>query len=200
MVDLKDGADAATILATLTATTTTVLGGSGNDTIRVGGAGGNVDSIAARVVVDGGADWDVLIADDSGETNPNSGTVTGDTIGGLDMGDAIVYRAVEALSVALGSGADALLIISTHAGSTSVSSGGGDDTINVRTISGATSVHGGSGSDTINVGSLAPGVGGGLRGISAALNVVGSVGHYTLNVDARAHTAWENGDQFSVRF
>ncbi len=51
----------------------------------------------------------------------------------------------------LGTGSHTVNIESTHTGSTSITSRGGNDTFNVRTISGHTDIETGDGSDTLNV-------------------------------------------------
>ena len=119
------------------------------------------------------------------------------------MGSGITYGAMEALTIALGSGADGFTIESTHAGTTrldtndgddtvlvlstagatTINTGAGADTINVRTIHAATTVNAGSGNDTINVGSKAPADDGLMDFISAPLTVRGEAGEDTLNVD-----------------
>lgn len=168
---------------------TTVNAGSGDDTINVGGlapvVGGTVDGIAALLTVNGNdpaSGSDVLNVDDTGDTGPNTGTLTATTITGLGMAGSISYGTIETLNIDLGSGGDTFTIASTHAGTTTLNSNAGGDTVNVQTISGETTVNTGSEDDTINVGGLAPAMGT-VNAISAPLAISGGGGSDTLNVD-----------------
>src|SRR4030095_5717248 len=67
----------------------------------------------------------------------------------------VLYRTCEAVNVATGSGHDLVTVENTHAGTTTVSTGEGNDRIAIRTIEGATTVETDGGDDTIHVGSLA---------------------------------------------
>ncbi|RLL51276.1 calcium-binding protein [Mariprofundus sp. EBB-1] len=93
-----------------------------------------------------------------------AGTLTGTRLFGFGMGpDSLIggqlinggisYSNVESFNLQLGSGNDILAIDSTMTGSTSVNTGGGNDTINAKMISGHTTVSTGSGVNTVNVGS-----------------------------------------------
>jgi Ca2+-binding RTX toxin-like protein len=174
-----------------TSAATTVDAGEGNDNIFVGSAapaaGGTVDAISGNLFVNGGGGSDSLILSDSGDTNPNTGTLTATTIAGLDMLGLITYSSISTLTIGLGGGADTFTIESTHANATTVNANGGADTFNVRTIDGATTVDGGNDPDTFNVGDA----GGTVNGIQAPLTVRGQnhTGNGdTLNVDDSGDT------------
>ncbi len=145
---------------------TTVNAGPGADTINVGSmapdAGGTVNLILAPLTLIGGEGEDTLNVDDSGDSEPNSLTLTADSITGLGMSDGIGYSGVESLNIALGSGGDIL---------------------NIQSIGSATTVNAGPGADTINVGSMAPDAGGTVNLILAPLTLIGGEGEDTLNVD-----------------
>ena len=196
-LDAGDGADQINVLGTRAGTLNAVHGGAGADTINIGSlapaTGGTVNGIAAPLVVDGGDGVDVLNVDDSGDADANAGTLTGTTISGLGMAAAIGYGAFESVVLGLGSGADAFLIASTHAGVTRLDTDEGDDTVDVLAISGDTTVDTGADDDTVNVGSAAPGT---LEGIGAWLTVEGdepSSGSDVLNVDDSGDTGPNSG-------
>ena len=67
----------------------------------------------------------------------------------------LLYVALETVNVSTGSGHDLVTIENTHAGTTTLSTGNGDDRIAIRTIAGATTVKTGDGTDTVAVGSQA---------------------------------------------
>ena len=127
----------------LTGTPTSVSTRGGDDTIRVGSkatpgsnAGGDVNGINGLLTLLGGDGTDALMVDDSGDSAPNAAALTATRLTGLGMagGDpskGISYAEMEALAVSLGSGSDTMTIESTHAGTTSVSGNGGDDTFYV---------------------------------------------------------------------
>ncbi|MFM7073242.1 MAG: beta strand repeat-containing protein, partial [Planctomycetota bacterium] len=74
-------------------------------------------------------------------------------------------------------------------GATRVATGNGGDTINVRAANAATTVDGGEDDDVVNVGSVAPGTGGVLTGLSAAVAIAGGLGFDRLNLDSSGTTA-----------
>src|SRR5262249_18733609 len=138
------------------------------------------------------------------------------TLTGLGMGAAgIAYSGVSSLAVQLGSGGDTLTIVNTIPGTTMVDTGGGSDLVNLLADSGPTTVNtgdgadtvnvvstaaptvinAGAGNDTINVGSLAPQLGGTLRGIEAALTVDGGADTDALHVDDSGETVGQVGLQ-----
>ena len=183
---VNSGAEHDTVNVRTIGAATTVNTGSGDDTINVGSLSGAVDGIAALLTVNGNdpaSGSDVLNVDDSGDTGPNTGTLTATTIAGLDMVGSITYGTIETLNIDLGSGGDTFTIAGTHAGTTTLNSNAGGDTVNVQTISGAMTVNTGGEDDTINVGGLAPAMGGNVNAISAPLAISGGGGSDTLNVD-----------------
>ncbi len=182
---------------------TTVNGGTGNDIVNVGSTAGtttpgNVNAINALLTINGGADsGDVLNVDDSGDTAPNTGSLTSATITGLgmagnDASKGITYGGFPTLNITLGSGGDTFTINSTHAGTTNLQAGGGNDTVNVETIGGVTNVLGGVGDDTINVNpdTANPSLN---NGLAALLTLDGQNGSDLYNINV-----WGNGDSHIV--
>ena len=184
-VNTGDGADTVhvqTIGAMLSVDT-----GDDDDAIQVGSlapdSGGTVNGIHGLLTVRGGSGADGLTVDDSGDAADNNGTLTATTLTGLGMSQGIDYGGLESLDILLGSGHDSLTVAGTHAGTTALTAGAGNDAIHVRGIAGATDVHAGAGSDTVTVGSLAPTLGGTVNGIAAPLIVRGDEDEDTLIVD-----------------
>jgi Ca2+-binding RTX toxin-like protein len=185
---------------------TTVDGGSGDETFNVGSnaagtiaspntnTGGTVDGIGALLTVNGndptsGSDW--LIVDDTGDSDPNSGTLTETTITGLDMGGSIAYGTIEHLIVSLGSGGNTLTITSTHGAATgafqedtTVNSGSRADTVNVNAVTDLLYVNGQAGGDTINVNGT---------GAGSVSTLNGDAGNDVINVHAMSSTLNANG-------
>ncbi len=157
---------------------------------------GKLDDIDALLTVNGGADVDALRLDDTGDsaTDDNTGTLTLNTIRGLDMTEGVDYAAFESLNVDLGAGDDTFTIESTHASSdferyTTVEGRGGDDKLYVKTTDSVTTVRGdgsetigthlvstGEGTDFIKVGTLAPNSLGTLNEIVGLLTIDGGGG------------------------
>ncbi len=63
----------------------------------------------------------------------------------------VEYKNFEDMEIRLGDSADTFTINTTHAETTTLVLGGGNDTANVKSISGDTTILGGAGSDTVNV-------------------------------------------------
>ena len=74
-------------------------------------------------------------------------------IAGRTLPGGIVYRELEVLNIALGTGNDDFTVLSTHAGATNISAGAGNDIITVRSINGHTSIDAGAGADQVRVSS-----------------------------------------------
>ena len=144
---------------------TTIDAGSGNDTVDVGSTAGLwrtvtpdgvppsnpqfiavngvVDFIAATLTIDGGTGENTLNVDDSGDLNPNDGTLTATDITGLDMAGSIHYtNFADDLNIVLGHGGDVFTVLSTHAGLTTIQGRSGNDEIDIRSIAGETRVAG----------------------------------------------------------
>jgi Ca2+-binding RTX toxin-like protein len=119
---------------------------AGNDTLNFGSLtpvlGGMLDGIDGRVEADGGPGIETMTVDDSGDTDPNSGTITASSITGLGMDEGINYSNMELLGILLGSGDDSLIVSSTMRGTdgfnrlTHVTTGAGDDTVGVMLTNG----------------------------------------------------------------
>ena len=163
---------------------------------------GTLDKIAAPLTVDGGAGIDALRLDDTGDGNDNTGTLTLNTIRGLDMPSGVDYTAFESLNIDLGAGGDTFTIESTHATAsgverfTTVEGRGGADKIYVRTTSGPTTIRGdgsetigthvvstGTGGDRIKVGTNQPATLGTVNQIVGLLTIEGGGGDDLLVVD-----------------
>ena len=97
----------------------------------------------------------------------------------------MTYLAFEALTLLLGSGADTLLVDSTHAGTTRVDTGAGADKVDIETIAGLTRIEGGAGADTIRVNPILDAT----NGLAAKLTLDGEGG-----ADAYLINTWGNGD------
>ncbi|MFN9591447.1 MAG: hypothetical protein ACK56G_01905, partial [Pirellulaceae bacterium] len=80
--------------------------GEGDDRIHVGSralaSDGTLDGISSQLSVVGGAGFDMLKADDSGDTTANIGSLNATTLQGLGMAGSIAYGLVETLSILLG--------------------------------------------------------------------------------------------------
>ncbi|MDQ7993168.1 MAG: calcium-binding protein, partial [Propionicimonas sp.] len=131
------------------------------------------------------AQVDELVIDDSVSTASPAGTVTSQTVTGLGMATGGVgYGEFESLRVLLGSGADRLVLVTTHHGTTEVDAGAGADLVTVRTIDGHTRILGGAGNDTIEAGSSDSL----LDLLSATLVVDGGSGDDVLSLDDSGDT------------
>ncbi len=87
--------------------------------------------------------FDNLVADDSGDTNSQTGTLTYDTLVGLGMAAAgIVYDNINALFIQLGLASDTFFVANTHTGTTNINGGPGNDTFNVESVEGGTEIQG----------------------------------------------------------
>ena len=114
---LETGAGDDRVAVQSIAGTTSIDTQDGSDTVNVGSlstpadatgnVGGNVDGIQAALIVQGSAPTsgsDVLNVDESGESDPNDGTLTSTTLTGLQMAPAgITYGGIEHLNIWLGS-------------------------------------------------------------------------------------------------
>ena len=112
IVNGGDGSDMFNVLGTGPTTSLSVGGGAGNDTIRLDGGGGTVDSIVSPVAFRGEAGNNNLIindhADASGDivhiTRSSVGAFPGDTLFG--PGGTLSYASTSLLMLNLGTGAD----------------------------------------------------------------------------------------------
>ena len=140
---------------------------------------------------------DTLVVHNEDSPAADVGTLTGTRLTGLGMAPdlyvggrllqgGITYRDLEALEIYLGYGADSFDIQSTHAGTTLLSTGPGNDSVTVSTLDGHTVVLGGTGDDSVRVGTTA---GRSLNAIRALLTVDGGAGSDTVYLDDSAETA-----------
>ncbi|MEP0201448.1 MAG: LEPR-XLL domain-containing protein, partial [Halioglobus sp.] len=199
-VNTGDGEDVVNVAATLSEITTTINAGDGGDDITVGSEGitvgseGITDRVDGLVVVNAGDDGstDKLAVSDASSTGGKRGDLTATMLTGLGMATGVNYTEVEELTITLGSGADTLLVDSTHGASTEINAGNGsasqrDDTIAINTISGETTVHGEGGADAVLVNVADNGSGGFARtfanGIDATLKIHGEGGGDDVTVN-----------------
>ncbi|MDA1232620.1 MAG: hypothetical protein O2856_17760, partial [Planctomycetota bacterium] len=156
--------------------------------------------INPNVLVDESDQVDSLIVDNSDSPSHDTGVLTGTRLTGLGMGpDTVIgnrtlaggisYLNLEVLKIALGVGNDRLTIESTHAGTTTVDSGAGNDVITVQNVVGHTFIESGAGTDEIVVSSRQRLV----DEIGALLTVIGGAGDVTLQVDDTADSKDNQG-------
>ena len=79
------GAGADTVRVRTIVGHTRVLGGSGDDTFRIGSSDGLLDLLDALLAIDGGAGTDTAWLDDSADLTDNLGRLTQTSLTGLDM-------------------------------------------------------------------------------------------------------------------
>jgi FG-GAP-like repeat/FG-GAP repeat len=207
------GADTVNVRATTGPTTVNTGGGANKNIVNVGSlepaVGGFIGPIKGALIVAGNG-HDTMNVDDTGSTVAKTGTLTGTTLTGLNMGPSgITYGGLSILNISLGSGVNTFTVANTATGATTtLNSGAGKDTVNITTTSSrltvntqagtdTVNVHGigavatinaGGGNDAINVSSNAPTNTGALSGITAALTVNGGTGSTTTNVSDTGDT------------
>ena len=142
-----------------------VRGGADNDTVNVTDVAptlptgprttptGSIDEINALLDVDGGNGVDLMNVDDSraAQSNDKIGTLTGNTLRGLELDVGIDYLRLEQLNIWLGYGDNTFDVNGTHAGETTVNTAQGEDTININDASGQLTVNAEQQNDVINV-------------------------------------------------
>jgi hypothetical protein len=179
-VNAGGGTDAIYIVGT--GGPTTVHTDEGDDEITIGtrpiGLGhldGRLDAIAGDLAISGDGGTDTLIVDDSGDGSGRTLTLGPTRLTGLNGGpSALSYDTIETLTVSLGTGHDTLTVTDTSAGTaTAIDTSNGSDTIMVQAVSSATIINSGPQIDTVTVGSAGPALAGVVRGIAAALTLVG---------------------------
>ncbi len=125
------------------------------------------------------------------------------------MPGQLFYTGLDEVYLTLGDGNDIVTIVKTHAGTTAITTGAGDDTINVQDIDGETTIYSNSGADEFNVGSFAGlwdtsrymgedtyellNVNGYVDFINDWLNVYGGTEDDVLNVDDTGDTFDNSG-------
>jgi hypothetical protein len=155
--------------------------GTGPVVVNVGStalkSGGTLAGLAAPLTVTAGSGGaTTLNLDDSGDTTSASGTLTPSGATGLNVTglntQGITASRLSAFNLALGQGTGLFTVAGTTvATTTTIDAGGGP--VAVQAIAGPTSVVASSTATPISVGSNAPGGGGNLAGIQAALTVNG---------------------------
>ena len=186
-LQLGSGSDVFSVQSTFGGALTTLLTGSGDDTVNVSSDAATVAGIAGHLIVDGQGGSDTMNLSDAGNPAGNAGTLTSTDLIGLGTA-GITYAGLKFLTVQLGSGGDAFSILSTHAGTTIVNGGPGDDALVVETIAGPTFVNGQGGNDAIavNPDTVSPSA---ANGIGALLTLDGGA-----NDDAYRINTFGNGD------
>ncbi len=149
---------------------TTIRGGLGHDRIYIGSnatptanVGGQLSSIAARLLIDGGTDadnddTDTVILDASGAISL-VGTLTENATTGFGLGMGVEYTNIEALNLNLGRGSDSINVIGTNAGTTTtIDAGDGNDHFlihdanhTLNQIAGLLEIRGSLGVDTVSL-------------------------------------------------
>ncbi len=125
------GNDLLIVRASAAGVTTTLNGGLGDDTFRIGNAANQVGSVLGAVFVNGEGGTDALEYLDQGTAAGSTYGVTSTTITRTGAG-TVTYGTVESLLLNAGSGNDVINVLSTLAATpVTINSGGGDDTFNV---------------------------------------------------------------------
>ena len=117
--------------------------------------GGTLNGIGGPLTLDGQGGVDILYADDSGDTQPNTGTLTATTLTGLGMAGGMTYGNMEVFEISLGSGDDTFDVTGTMRRDdfetiTVLDTGAGSDHITVSLtegVDGLFAVHLGFGDD-----------------------------------------------------
>uniref|UniRef100_UPI00356A9D5F LamG-like jellyroll fold domain-containing protein n=1 Tax=Stieleria sp. TaxID=2795976 RepID=UPI00356A9D5F len=115
----------------------------------------DVSGIQGKVTIDGGTTFEkdgdqVIVHNQEGEPTTVD-KLTGTTLEGLTA-SSVEYGNLEHIELRLAAAdKDVFTIESTHAGTTRLVLGGGDDIVNVQSIQGDTEILGGAGNDTVNV-------------------------------------------------
>ena len=157
----------------------TIDTGDGNDTILIGthanatsNSGGTLASILDALTIEGGAGFDRLLIDDSGETANSIGALNDGKLSGLGLVTPIVYRNIDEVVIDLGSGCDrfqvgsgnSAVVLNTHNGddlvvvgaittTLVVDLGAGNDRLETsKDATGDITAYGGSGDDHIEGG------------------------------------------------
>jgi hypothetical protein len=158
------GGNTINVQGTVSATPTTVNGGSGNDTINVGSTSNTLSGIQGALTINGQAGTNSLTVSDQGATTGQTYTLAATTM--ARSGSAtITFGTVSSLTLNAGSGGNTINIQGTAA-STSVA------------------VNTGTGTNTTNAGSAANM----LAGVQSALTVTGQ-GTDTLNINDQGTAA-----------
>jgi Ca2+-binding EF-hand superfamily protein len=178
---------------------TTVNAGAGDDTINVGSnaqgvigdvnnnSGGTVDGIGALLTVNGNepsSGSDTLNIDNTGDTSGSTGNLTSTQLHGLGMASGITYGTIETLNISLGSGGDTFTIQSTHSGSTTVSTGAGEDAIVINGADGTLTVNGQADGDVITINAT---------GASSSSTLNGQAGEDAIVINGTDGTLTVNG-------
>jgi len=87
-----------------------INGQEGADTFNLTAAG-TIDAIDGLIVLNGGAESDIVNVDDAANTANKAGTLTSGTLCGLEMPAGVDYSQVEDFNLWLGTGTDGLFIL-----------------------------------------------------------------------------------------
>ncbi len=150
--------------------------------------------VLPTIRVDESKQVDRLVLHNEDSPADSVGALTSSRITGLGMApdtyvagrrfqDGITYADMEALEIYLGYGSDTFTVDSTHAGTTLIDAGRGNDQILVHTLSGHTLLYGGAGDDTVRVGTTD---GPTLNQVAALLGFDGGTGYDAVYLDDHA--------------
>lgn len=203
IISLGSGGDTLNVLSTNSTTVTTVNTGTGINIINVtsnapattGGVVGGVNGIAGELIITGQGS-DTLNVNDTGDTTGGTLTQTTTTLTGLGMGaNGIVYSSIETLNISLGSGNVIFYIQGNPAITTeNLNTGSGADTISIGSQASSSIVTDTNSADAFTTLGDATNTGSVLDNIWGTINITGTSGNDTLNIDdSGSNTAAEGG-------
>jgi hypothetical protein len=182
-LNLGTGHDGVAVRSTGPGTDTIIAGGEGDDTVTVGSAAATVYDVQSHLYVNGGAGQDDVILNDAGDATADTVTITHETVGAaagdtyFGPGGKLTYFDLESLALNLGTGADAVNVLSTDADTSLV-------------------VNAGDGDDTVTVDSNGAATGGDVADILGGVTVNGQAGGAHLTIDNSGGAA--DGDVVTV--
>jgi uncharacterized repeat protein (TIGR01451 family) len=187
---LSTGTGNDTVNVEATTGTLSVFNPGGQDQVYVGSngsaLGGNVQGITGGVTVDG-AGATTLTVDDSRDTTGRTATLANAPFGWITglapatinwIPTSSASGGVTGLNVYGGSGGNTFTVTNTSNfyGTTSLSTGTGNDTVNVEATTGTLHVNNPGGLDAVYVGSNGSALGGNVQGINGGVYVQGTGG------------------------
>ncbi|MEX0938641.1 MAG: hypothetical protein WDZ59_12340 [Pirellulales bacterium] len=123
--------NAVNIESTAAGTPVTVHGGDGDDTFTLSPTAGNMATLQGAVSLLGGADDDILIADDTSNLNSDSFTITPNTLA-RSSSATVAYDTFEDLTLNAGPGDNEILVMGTAVGAPLlINAANGNDLLNV---------------------------------------------------------------------
>lgn len=173
-----------TIYVHSTAGTTLINGGGGSDQIEVGNTANLLNDISGTLIISGTGGNDIVILNDSGESQPDSGILSGHILTGFGIGNEINVNGIELLNILLGSNNDVLTVQNTYPGETDIQTGSGNDEIVINQFGGPTTIKGGSGNDQFTTNQLGPVTSQSIGSVLDTLTLDGQTGsdNYVINL------------------